>query len=62
MIMRDLLIQSCVRSYLDERASVLLVVECVPEVPSVVVEDAEVVGGEAVLHEVPVQVAVPRDL
>ena len=37
-------------------------VEGVPEVPAVVVEDAEVVGGEAVLHEVPVEVAVPRDL
>ena len=47
---------------LDERSSVLLVVERVPEVPAVVVEDAEVVGGEAVLHEVPVEVAVPRDL
>ena len=59
--MNDLLIhRRC--SFLDERAAVLLVVEGVPEVPAVVVEDAEVVGGEAVLHEVPVEVAVPRDL
>ena len=47
---------------LDERSSVLLVIERVPEVPAVVVEDAEVVRRQAVLHEVPVQVAVPRDL
>ena len=62
--MNDLLIVLIHRrcSFLDERAAVLLVVEGVPEVPAVVVEDAEVVGGEAVLHEVPVEVAVPRDL
>jgi len=33
----------------------------VPEVPSVVVQDAEVVLGQTEGHEVVVQVAVPRD-
>ena len=47
--------------HLVQRASVLLVVLCVPEVPAEVVEDAEVVAREAVRHEVVVQVAVPRD-
>lgn len=53
-------------SYLDpvhlvERPPVLLVVLGVPEVPPEVVQDAEVVLGQAVRHEVVVQVAVPGD-
>ena len=47
---------------LDEGAAVLLVVEGVAEVPAVVVEDAELVVGEAVADERPVEVAVPADV
>jgi hypothetical protein len=47
---------------LYERAPVFLVVEGVTKVPPEVVEDAEVVRGQAVGHKVPVQVAVPGNL
>jgi hypothetical protein len=47
---------------LDQGAAVFLVVERVPEIPTVVVKYAKVVAWKTVTHEVPIEIAVPRNV
>ena len=44
-----------------ERSTMFLVIFGMPKVPSKIVQDAKGVMGQAIAHEIPVQIAIPGD-